>query len=490
MDSSAGRANRLASREHNRVARHHSQSLKEQAWNRREVQRLGREFARIAAKELTRIGGPVRDRKFFPKVKEILRRKVTPRNVAKTVSDIAAASLHLNHPLYASHQVVAPIPIAALVESVTASLNNGVAIWDMSPAGLMIERDLIHRFKKLFGYPEGADGTSVAGGSYANLTGLLAARARLAPRAWATGNARIAILAGEQTHYSVSRAAGILGLGTDSVFKIPVDDGQRTDPAAVPAAFRAARKRGFRKFILIATCGSTSTGSHDDLEALAALARREGAWMHVDAAHGGGLIFSRRHRHLLRGIEHSDSLAFDPHKMLFMPLAASIVLVRDGRALHHAFEQDAPYMYGNRGRAFPDIGQFTIGCSQRVDALKTWLTWKTYGPALWDEVISSVCDVTRAGYEYCLRSKVLVPDHKPSSNILCFSLRHPPASAVAADRLHFRLFKAVNASGDAYISSTILNGRRCVRFVTMNPRTTKADIVRLLKVVEREARKL
>jgi len=473
-----------------RVAAGNRASLREQIWDPRVVAQLARALSRIAVKELTRTGGPVRDPQFFAKAKRIIRQPVTPRTIAKCVSDFAAASLHLNHPRYASHQVVAPIPLAALVESVVAALNNGVAIWDMSPAGLAIERDLIGRFKKLFGYPAGADGTSVGGGSYANLTALLAARARLEPHAWASGRARIATLAGADTHYSVSRAAGILGLGTESVFTIPIDKGHHTDTAAVPAVFRAARKAGFRKFILIATCGSTSTGSCDDLEALATMARREGAWLHVDAAHGGGLILSRRQRHLLRGIGRSDSLSFDPHKMLFMPLAASVVLVRDGSALHHAFEQYAPYMYGNRGRAYPDIGQFTIACSQRVDALKTWLTWKAYSPDLWDEIISGVCDVTRAAYEYCLRSKILAPAHEPETNILCFGLRHPPESLETSDRLHAKIKEAVNASGEAYISSTILNGKRCVRLVVMNPRTAASHIVRLLKVVEREAKKL
>jgi len=465
-------------------------TLREQVWNPRIVERLALDLARIAAKELTRTGGPVRDPQFFAKVKQIVHSPVTPRNIAKTVSDIAAASLHLNHPRYASHQVVAPIPLAALVEPVIAALNNGLSIWDMSPAAMVIERDLISRFKRLFGYPAGAEGSSVGGGSYANLTAMLAARARLEPRAWATGRARIAVLAGAETHYSISRAAGILGLGSESVFPIPTNELHRTDPEAAPAAFRAARKAGFRKFILIATCGSTSTGSCDDLEAMADVARREGAWLHVDAAHGGGLIFSRRHRHLLRGIDRSDSLAFDPHKLLFMPLLASVVLVRDGRALHHAFEQYAPYMYGNRGRAYPDIGQFTIACSQRTDALKTWLTWKAYSPALWDELISGVCDVARAAYEYCSRSKILAPAHEPETNILCFGLRHRPRSARAADRLHMKIKEAVNASGEAHISSTVLNGCRYLRLAIMNPRTRPEDIVQLLKVVERAARKL
>ncbi len=470
------------------MAGRNHKSLKEQAWDPQGVQRLAYGLARIAAKELTRTGGPVRDPGFLPKIRRTVRRSASRLDAVRIVREFAESSLHLCHPRYASHQVVAPIPVAALVEPVIAALNNGVAIWEMSPAAMVIERDLINRFKKLFGYPAGAEGTSVGGGSYANLTAMLAARARLEPRAWATGRARIAILAGAQTHYSISRAAGILGLGAESVFSIPTDELHRTDPEAAPAAFRAARRAGFRRFILVVTCGSTATGSCDDLEALTRVTLREGAWMHVDAAHGGGLIFSRRHRQMLRGIGRADSLAFDPHKMLFMPLTASVVLVRDGRALRNAFEQYAPYIFGNRAREYPDIGQFTIACSQRADALKTWLTWKAYSPALWDELISGVCDVARAAYEHCLHSKILAPAHEPQTNILCFGLRHGPKPVKASDRLHTAIKNGVNASGEAYISSTILNGRRQLRLVVMNPRTTEGDIVRLLKIVERVAK--
>jgi L-2,4-diaminobutyrate decarboxylase len=147
-------------------------------------------------------------------------------------------------------------------------------------------------------------------------------------------------------------------------------------------------------------------------------------------------------------------------------------------------------MYGNRRREYPDIGQFTIACSSRVDALKTWLTWKAYSPKLWEELISGVCDVARAAYEYCLRSKILEPAHEPQTNILCFGLRHRPKSAKASDRLHRKIKEAVNASGEAYISSTILNGWRQLRLVVMNPRTTAGDIVRLLKIVERVAKEM
>jgi len=464
--------------------------LRSQVWNPTVVKRLAQELARLAAKELMRTGGPVRAPDCLAKIKSLLGRRATPEKIPSLVEEVVQASLHLCHPRFAAQQVAAPVPVAALVESVVAALNNSLAVWEMSPAATAIDRDLIDRFKRLFGYPHQAEGSMVYGGGFANLTALLAARAKLAPQAWNRGGARIAVLAGAQTHYSVTRAAGIMGLGSDSVFSIPLDRLYRTDAREAPAVFRAARRAGFRKFVLVATCGSTPTGSCDDLVALSRVARREGAWLHVDGAHGGAFAFSRRYRSLLRGIERADSIAFDPHKMLFMPLTAGAVLVRDGRNLRRAFEQHAPYLFSGGTREFPDIGQFTIACSQRFDALKTWLTWKAYSNALWDELIAGVCEVARAAYEYCARSRVLEPVHEPQLNILCFRLRQRPRSGAASDRLHWQIKEAVNASGRAYISSTVLDGRRVFRIVVMNPRTTERDIVQVMKEVERAARRI
>lgn len=463
------------------------QSLQAQVWNPTTVNRLARELALLAAKELTRSGGPVRHADCGRRIKAVLRRRVTAGKIVAVVSEIVESSLHLCHPRFAAQQVAAPIPLAALVEPVVAALNNSVAVWDMSPAATVIDRDLLNRFKRLFGYPAQAEGSMVAGGAFANLTALLAARARLVPDAWSRGGARIAVLAGAQAHYSVSRAAGIMGLGSEAVFTIPLDELYRTDVSQTPAAFRQARRAGFHKFILVATCGSTPTGSCDDLIPLAKLARQERAWLHVDAAHGGGFAFSRRYRHLLRGIERADSMAFDPHKAMFMPLAAGAVLVRDGRNLRNALEQHAPYLFGGAAREFPDIAQFTIACSQRFDALKTWLTWKAYSNALWDELTTGVCKVAHAAYEYCGQSSVLEPVHEPQLNILCFRLRQGPRSGAASDRLHWKIKEAVNASGRGYLSSTVLNGRRVLRIVVMNPRTTQRDIEGVMKEVERAA---
>jgi L-2,4-diaminobutyrate decarboxylase len=362
-------------------------------------------------------------------------------------------------------------------------MNQSLAVWEMSPIATAIDRDLMVGFKQLFGYPCSAEGSLVPGGAFANLTALLAARDALEPRASKNGRAHIAIIVGAQAHYSIARAAAVLGLGRDAVFTVPLDAEFCTDIGQCDQAFAAARRAGFRKFVLVGSSGSTPTGSFDDLEALSEMARKHRAWFHVDAAHGAGLAFSRRFRRKLRGLEHADSLIFDPHKMMFMPLTAGGVLVRDGSRLAEPLQEGAPYLFGSK-RRWPDLGQLTIACSQRFDALKVWLVWRVYGSEIWDHLTTHVCDVTKAAFNYCFESKILEPVHQPHSNIFCFQLRKRDRDS---DRRHWGIKEELSESGFAYISSTVLDGRRVLRIVVMNPRTTVDDICKILARIEQIA---
>ncbi|HXR97966.1 MAG TPA: pyridoxal-dependent decarboxylase [Terriglobales bacterium] len=463
----------------------------EHAWDRAKLRRLGRAFSDWAADELTHSGrGPVRPPDFHARARALTRVKGGAASTPAWLRQLGAAGMHINHPAFMAQQVAAPIPLAAMIESAVATLNQSIAVWEMSPAAMLIDRQVLDRCKKLFGYPASAEGSLTPGGSFANLTAMLAARAALAPKAWQSGAPnRIAILAGAQTHYSIARAAGIMGMGAQCVFAIPTDAAHRTDTGAIPEAARRARRAGYRRFILVATCGSTPTGSLDDLEGFANAARGLDAWFHIDAAHGGGLMFSPRLRRRLRGIAAADSIAFDPHKMMFMPLAAGAVLVRHGSQLTGAFEQHAPYLFhppSEAPRAVADVGPFTLACSQRFDALKIWMVWNAYGPGLFAALADATCATARAAFDYCRRSKLLAPLHQPDSNILCFGLRQPVANA---DHTHWVIKEAVNATGRAYISSTVLEGRRCFRVVIMNPRSTEEHVKRVLGTVEREARR-
>lgn len=461
-----------------------TEEIIQKLWDPTAVRKLARELADVAAAALTVNDRLVRRPGADRLAAQIIQRGRKAPDLVRMVREISEASLALSHPRYGAQQVAAPIPAAALVESVAASLNQSLAVWEMSPIATAIDRDLMAGFEKLFGYPRAAEGSLVPGGAFANLTALLAARDAQVPQASKSGKARIAIIVGAQAHYSIARAAAILGLGRDAVFKVPLDAEFCTDVQQVTHSFASARKSGFRKFILVGSSGSTPTGSFDDLPALAELAREHHAWFHVDAAHGAGLAFSRRFRSKLKGLNGADSMIFDPHKMMFMPLAAGGVLVRDGARLLGPLQEQAPYLFGSK-RRWPDLGQLTIACSQRFDALKTWLVWRVYGGELWDHLTTHVCDVAQAAFRYCSESRILEPVHQPHSNIFCFQLRrrHDRDS----DRRCWAIKELLNESGFGYISSTVLDGRRVLRIVVMNPRTTANDICEVLRRVEKIA---
>jgi L-2,4-diaminobutyrate decarboxylase len=460
------------------------EEIVQRLWRRKSVRNLARELGDIAANALLVNNGPVRTPDSERIAAEILRSGHETTDFARLVRKIQKASLHLSHPRFAAQQVAAPIPAAALVESVAAALNQSLAVWEMSPIATAIDRNLVSSFKRLFGYGKAAEGSLVPGGAFANLTALLAARDALEPRASKNGQARIAVIVGEQAHYSIARAAAILGLGRDAVFKVPLDSEFRTDISRVGHSFALSRKAGFRKFILVGSSGSTPTGSLDDLVTLRKIATEHDAWFHVDAAHGAGLAFSRKYRKTLKGLASADSIIFDPHKMMFMPLAAGGVLVSGGKHLREPLQEQAPYLFGSK-RRWPDIGQLTISCSQRFDALKVWLMWRVYGAEVWDALTTHVCEVAQAAHQYCAESPILEPAHEPQSNIFCFRLR--ARTGPDSDRQLWEIKEELNESGYAYISSTVLNRRRVLRLVVMNPRTTVEDIQAILKRVEQIA---
>jgi L-2,4-diaminobutyrate decarboxylase len=458
----------------------------EELWDRAAAGKLAQQFGAIAVDALLGKGGAVRQPRSGTIASRLLREAARSQSAARLVRQIGRASLRLAHPRYLAQQVAAPIPMAALIESVVAAMNQSLAVWEMSPVATAIDRQLMARFKRLFGYPLAAEGTLVPGGAFGNLTALLAAREALKSRGRGTAAACIAVITGAQTHYSISRAAAILGIGGEAVFRVPVDHEYRTDIARVPEAFATARKAGFRRFVMVGSAGSTPTGSFDQIEALRREATRHGAWFHVDAAHGAALAFSRRLRARVRGIGSADSLTFDPHKMMFMPLTAAGVLVRDGSLLARPLAEQAPYLFAAERRPWPDIGQLAISCSQRFDALKIWLVWQIYGARVWDALVTHTCAVCAAAFRYCAESSILEPLHEPHSNILCFRLREPHRKD--SNRIHWKVKEELNESGYGYISSTVLDGRRVLRIVVMNPRTQAGDVEDVLKRIERIAR--
>jgi L-2,4-diaminobutyrate decarboxylase len=380
-------------------------------------------------------------------------------------------AIQLHHPAYMGHQVCPPFPTAVIADLLISMLNQSTAVWEMSPIGTVIEQEVIGWLAERAGYPDTSLGTAVSGGSAANLTGLLAARARWIDRGHA--GKRPLIFCSADAHYSIARAAAIMGIAADDVIKIPTNDEHRLDLAALEVALRDSGEA----MAIVATSGSTATGAFDDLRAIAALRDKHDTWLHVDAAHGASVLLSERLRPLVDGLDRADSLAWDPHKMLWMSLSLGVILVRDGKWLRRAFEADAPYLF-NSERASDNIGEMTIQCSKRADAIKLWLTLQIGGTRPFAEALEHVTDVTRYLYEKVVASDDFEAMHVPDFNIFCFRHR-------SDDDTNAALRESLIRSGDAWITSTLLKGCRVLRVTMINPRTERADVDRMLAALRR-----
>jgi L-2,4-diaminobutyrate decarboxylase len=400
---------------------------------------------------------------------------------------VVGDAIHFAHPMYMGHQVAPPLPHAVLADALASLLNNSVAVWEMSPTGTVVEAQVVRWLVAAAGFPATAEGSLVSGGSVANLTGLLAAREARFPGAWVEGVARTpdaeraVLLASGQSHYSVERTAGLMGLGSDAVVSV-ADRGGKMDPAALHDTLRAVRREGRIPLAVSATAGSTATGLFDPLDEVAGVCAAEGVWLHVDGAHGASFLLSDRLKHLVRGIERADSVAWDPHKMLWMPISSGAVLVRDGRHLGTAFRQKAPYLFHARpgeDRSW-DAGRMTLQCSRRFDALKLWVSLRHYGADHFAGLLETTAARTASLHAKLLAAPDFEPVHAPESNILCF--RHTPShvSADALDAFQADVRRRYNESGAGWITTTVLDGRRVLRVTLMNPQTTDEHLDRLL----------
>jgi L-2,4-diaminobutyrate decarboxylase len=413
--------------------------------------------------------------------------------VARLRDDVLPDCNRLYHPRYAGHQVSAPLPAAIWTESLTAALNQSLAVAEMSPTGTALEHRVVRWMCDLVGYGPASGGTLTSGGTEATLAGLLAARAAAMPDAWTNGVGvdPPVVVCGEHAHYAVARAIGEMGIGTRNAIMVPSRD-WRMDVDALASTLDRLRAEGRRVMAVVATAGSTATGSFDDLETIGTLCEERGHWLHVDGAHGASALLSGRHRHRVRGLSRARSVAWDPHKMMLLPLSAGVVLVREERDLEGAFAQRAPYLFhGGDGERVWDQGVRSFLCSRRADVLKLWVSVQRYGARGLGALYDRLCAVTQVLHDRLAAHPSFEVLHAPECNILCFRwIGDGTMNADALDAFNRELRERYNRSGAGWITATVLGGRRVLRVTIMNPRTGEEEVGEIVAGLEAEARRM
>ena len=277
-------------------------------------------------------------------------------------------------------------------EMLTRATNTSMYTYEVAPVATLIEKTLINKMGQLAGFSD-PDGQFTTGGSNGNLMAMAIACHQAIPTLKQTGmvnSPRLIAFVSADAHYSFVKAANLLRLGTDQLWPVPVDESGKMLVAELENLIAKAYAQGARPFFVVGTAGTTVRGAYDPLVEIAAIARREGLWFHVDGAWGASVLLSPTYRHLMQGVEKADSVVWDAHKIMGMTLMCSVLLVKQRGLMLSTFSTyGTAYLFHAAEDDPIDLGPGTMHCGRRVDAVKLWLTWKHLGDRGWEALIDS-----------------------------------------------------------------------------------------------------
>lgn len=375
-------------------------------------------------------------------------------------------------------------PTAVLGDWVTALSNATMHTFQMSPVATLMEVEVINAFCRLIGYKHN-DGIMVSGGSQANMTGVMLARQKYYPDIREKGMAgrELVVFCSDQSHYSLQKAVIILGLGADNLIAVETDNNGCMKIDALQMEIDKAIQANKLPLMINATAGTTVVGAFDDITALSAVAQRNKLWLHVDGAWGGPVAFSKKHRHLIEGIELADSVGLDAHKVLNVPITAGIILCRHENLLaESAGGGGENYLFHADQNTQYNLGAKSIQCGRRADALKVWLSWKERG----SDGFAEKMDYLMAQREQFVAVIAQHPSFEllgPTSylNVLFRYVPDVKMKAEEIDELNRKICRELAEKGTAFIDYASFKGRTGARLIIASETVT---VERLLEVLE------
>jgi len=354
---------------------------------------------------------------------------------------------------------------AALADFITAAVNRYTTVAALAPAFVEIEQQTIRWIADLFHFPPQAKGILTTGGSLANFSAIVTARA-----AHPAGKT---ILVSDQTHHSVAKAAALAGFPPDAIRVIPTDDDLRIDLDALDGAI----DKDPNSFLVVASAGTTNTGAIDDLDAVADVARRHDLWLHVDAAYGGFFQLTDRGRQRLHGIDKADSITLDPHKGMFLPYGTGCLIVKDGAALKRAHTAGAEYLQDLPDVGLPNYAEYSPELSRGFRGLRIWLPLQLHGAQAFSQALDEKLDLARHAYDRLNATRDFELPWEPELSVVAF--HHPDGP---------RILDEVNGSRRVFLSSTTIRQRHTLRIAILSHRTHLDRVDECVDLLEKAAR--
>lgn len=423
---------------------------------------------------------------------------ITVDQALREVKDIFldhAISFH--NPNYVAH-LNCPVLLPALVgDLIASSVNTAVETWDQSTSATLIEQEVIRWICNEMNFPSQADGVFTSGGTQSNFKALLMARdhyafthygLNLKENGWSDEVSKFRIFCSEKAHFSIKKNAALLGMGYDAVIPVATDGEMKMKMDALVQAIEKEKQKGNIPIAIVATAGTTDFGSFDPLETISKIAREYKVWFHVDGAYGGCYVLTDTHKHLLKGVEHADSMTIDFHKTLFQPVCSSAFLVRDTRHFKYiSYYADYLNPIENRDEEYPDLIEKSIQTTRRFDALKLWFTLKVTGAKTLGSFLEKVHYLALDVYDSIKNDIYFEVVHKPELSTIVFRFKIPGiADEKIWDAANLYIKNTLFNSGKASVASTKLNGKTYLKFTLLNPRTTQEDLLKIIKMIKEE----
>ena len=489
-------------------------------WTADEIRRVGRLVVDLIADHLTSLP----ERPAFQPMPAALAQEmaatpapadpVPPDEILRRFADtIEPYPFGNGHPRFWGWINSPPAVMGIFADALAAAMNPSCA--GGNHAAIHLEREVLEWFRVLLRFPPGSMGLLVSGGSMATMTALAVARhVRSAVDVRQDGlrgaPSPFAFYMTPEGHSCARKAIELLGFGSASIRVVPTSDAFTMDVAALDAALEADRRDGVRPIAVVATAGTTNTGAIDDLQAIADVCRRRDVWMHVDAAYGGPAILSGEYGGAIAALAGADSVSLDPHKWMFVPVEAGLVLVRDGEAMRSAFSLVPPYIrsQGSAGEVYglPWFSEYGFQQTRGFRALKVWMAMQQLGVSGYKAVVEEnialakyLADRVRSAADF----ELMAP---PGLSVVCFRYvvasasagtdAAAPDAATAIDReaaaaaMNRAILERLQLSGEAFITSTELRGRFVLRACIVNYRSTREDVDRMLEAIRAIGREL
>ena len=398
------------------------------------------------------------------------------------VKNILDRSIHLHSRRAMGHQVSPPMPVGILFSMLNSFLNNGSAVYEMGMTSNVLEKIVTENLAQKLGYEKDASGFITSGGSLGNLTALLAARAR-ATSVWNAGyssDEKLAVMVSGEAHYSIDRAVRIMGLGAGGIIKIPANEKFQMDTGLLNKYLEIALAEGKKVFCIVGSACSTSTGSYDNLEDIAAFATKHKIWFHVDGAHGAAVTYSPKFKHLIGGIEKADSVIIDFHKMMLCPALSTAVIFKRRADSYKTFLQQARYLFAEQDtEEWYHSGKRTVECTKHMNILAIYSVMRMYGDDIFMQNVETLFDLAIEFAVLIKSNEKFELAYEPQSNIVCFRY----LDGENTDSTNQQILKYLLEDGRFYIVSTVINRKFYLRVSIMNPLTTSEDLMDLIHII-------